>query len=139
MIKNTPDICGNFALDGDSIQWVLDNATITITEDEETSLNQKSEWFETEIKENCDGDKAFYATNFFMSNDIYDEVLKLGKKGNVTVYRKNSYNAIYSGSEENCPSKFRPDDKKLFFIKAAPDPFDKLETGKTPCEQKESI
>lgn len=139
MIKNTPDICGNFALDGDSIQWVLDNATITITEDEETSLNQKSEWFETEIKENCDGDKAFYTTNFFMSNDIYDEVLKLGKKGNVTVYRKNSYNAIYSGSEENCPSKFRPDDKKLFFIKAVPDPFDNLETGKTPCEQKESI
>lgn len=54
--------------------------------------------------------------------DIYDEVCKIGLKGNVLVIRKNLFftSTIYMGKEELCPysSKKRWSWGRIYYLKA---------------------
>ncbi|HIU01012.1 MAG TPA: hypothetical protein IAB64_03445 [Candidatus Coproplasma excrementavium] len=117
MIKNTPDLCGNFSAEGDRIKWNIDKATITIIEDEETTYKRSSEYFTIEIAGN-DEDSTFQTSDVPTRFDVYDKILSLGKRGNITIYRKSSGKTLYSGPKEKCPKELLGGNKKLFIIEA---------------------
>lgn len=121
MIKSTPDLCGNFSAEGDRIKWNMDKARITIIEDEKTTYKRNSEYFTIEIAIN-DDDSTFQTSEVPTRFDVYDRILSLGKRGNITIYRKSSGKTLYSGSKKKCPKELLYGNKKLFIIEADSDP-----------------
>ena len=110
MMQKTPDLCGEYALteDGESIRWrVREDIQITLGVDPhdccmsvERLLLGKSE----------SGITHWHPTPF----EMYDEVCKIGRRGNVLVLRRRAGSSavLYSGRKEDCP--YKPDQKVLF-------------------------
>lgn len=121
MIKSTPDLCGNFSAEGDRIKWNMNKATITIIEAKKTTYKRSSEYFTIEIAIN-DEDSTFQTSDVLTRFDVYDRILSLGKRGNITIYRKSSGKTLYSGSKKKCPKELLCGNKKLFIIEADSDP-----------------
>ena len=110
MMLQTPDLCGNFKLNdnGDLIEWDLfENIRVTIGANQGECYIGFSKFhfgkFEGEITH-------WHPEDY----EIYDEVCKLGKPGNVTVLRSSFKSGafLYSGAKSNC--RYSPDKKVLF-------------------------
>jgi len=117
MMKQTPDLCGDYYVDGDiNIIWNLyDSIQIDIGIDSREcylGVNKKS------FGKIGSGITHWHPTNF----EIYDEVCKIGKRGNVLVIRafKSSESVLYMGEKENCP--YNKESKqligKLYYLEA---------------------
>ena len=114
MMCATPDLCGEFDLteDGESIRWrVREDIQITLGYgyiSAERLLLGKIE----------SGITHWHPTPF----EMYDEVCKIGRRGNVLVLRRRvgSGAVLYSGRKEDCP--YQPDKKvllgKYYYIEA---------------------
>ena len=106
MMQKTPDLCGEYALteDGESIRWrVREDIQITLGYgyiSAERLLLGKIE----------SGITHWHPTPF----EMYDEVCKIGRRGNVLVLRRRAGSSavLYSGRKEDCP--YKPDQKVLF-------------------------
>ena len=96
---NTPDLCGTFELEGETILWNLfEGYNIQI------SVDPRDNYFNIEKK--SIGNLADQITHWHPEADeIYEEVCNIGLKGNVLVIRKNLFctSVLYMGKEENCP------------------------------------
>lgn len=110
MMLQTPDLCGKFELSDDKkeIRWnIHENITIVIDAEPQDcylcvfkSLSGKAE------KEIIHWHPSI--------SEIYDDVLKIGKRGNVLVIRSRVFGdaVLYYGSKNNCP--YSRDKKYLF-------------------------
>lgn len=99
MMRLTKGLCGKFDLISDSaISWDLfEGYDILISaEGESYRVEISSGFFNYHMHENCD--------------EIYQRILDMGRKGNVTVFRSGAM--LYSGRIEDCPY---PADKKYAF------------------------
>ena len=112
MMLQTPNLCGHFELssDGEYILWDLyENIRINIgvtPEDCYLGISKMhSSKFERELTH-------FHPTAF----EIYNEVSKLGKQGNVMIVRTyaSGGGVLYMGNKENCPY---PQGKRYLFGK----------------------
>lgn len=110
MMLQTPDLCGNFELinNGEKIQWELyDNIIIEIGVDPQDCYLGINKILFGKIES---GITHWHPTIF----EIYDEVCKIGKCGNILVIRSSwgSSAVLYSGSKDDCP--YSPNQKRLF-------------------------
>ena len=110
MMLQTPDLCGTFELAGDegNIIWDLhENIRIEIGVDPRDCYFGVSEMLFGEVES---GITHWHPTVF----EIYDEVCRVGKRGNVMVLRSTASGGtlMYSGSKADCP--YSPDKKYLF-------------------------
>ena len=106
MMQKTPDLCGEYALteDGESIRWrVREDIQITLGYGYISAERLLLGKIESEITH-------WHPTAF----EMYDEVCKIGKRGNVLVLRARAGSGavLYSGSRDECP--YKPDQKVLF-------------------------
>ena len=114
MMQKTPDLCGEYALteDGESIRWrVREDIQITLGYGYISAERLLLGRIESEITH-------WHPTAF----EMYDEVCKIGKRGNVLVLRARAGSGavLYSGRKEDCP--YKPDKKilggKYYYIEA---------------------
>ena len=110
MMLQTPDLCGTFELAGDegNIIWDLhENIRIELGVDPRDCYFGVSEMLFGEAES---GITHWHPTVF----EIYDEVCRVGKRGNVMVLRSTASGGtlMYSGSKADCP--YSPDKKYLF-------------------------
>lgn len=112
MMLETPDLCGRFELDksAESITWNLsENIVIEIGVDTPECY--------IGINKSHGGKVGGEITHLHPSVfDIYDEICKIGKRGNVTVLRASPVGSalLYAGREDVCPY---PREKKLLLGK----------------------
>jgi len=112
----TPELCGKFELVDKTIFWDLfDGYNIQISIEPPAthfSIEKKLFWKITDTVTHWHPEQE----------DIYDEVCKIGLKGNVLVIRKNILftSTIYMGKEELCPysSKKKWSWGKVYYLKA---------------------
>ncbi len=109
MMHQTPDLCGKFELSDDekNIVWMLyENIKIEIAVDSQDCYFGISEQL---LGKNEIPITHWHPTMF----EIYNEVYKVGKRGNVLVLRSigDSGAFLYSGSKKDCP--YSPDKKHL--------------------------
>lgn len=106
MMLDTPDLCGNFELteNKDGIRW-------RIREDIQISLGYGYIGVEKLLFGKVESEITHRHP---AQHEIYDEVCKIGKRGNVLVLRARagSGTVLYSGSKDECP--YKPDKKILF-------------------------
>ena len=101
MMLQTPDLCGDFVLDGKgNIQWDLyENITVTIT------LYEREGYISLDSKSMRKGGITHWHPSTY---EIYKDVCNLGKRGNVLVIGKGIFGGtavMYSGAKETCPYK----------------------------------
>lgn len=112
MMLETPDLCGRFELDksAGSITWNLsENIVIEIGIDTPECY--------IGINKSHDGKVGGEITHLHPSVfEIYDEICKIGKRGNVTVLRASPVGSalLYAGRKDVCPY---PREKKLLLGK----------------------
>ena len=118
MMCATPDLCGEFALteDGEGIRWrIRENIQITLGVDPHDCYIGVEKLFLGKIES---GITHWHPTEY----EIYDEVCKIGKRGNVLVLRTRAGSGavLYSGGRDECP--YKPDQKvflgKYYYIEA---------------------
>ena len=103
MMCATPDLCGEFELteDGQGIRWrVREDIRITLGVDLRDGYIGVDKLLFGKIES---GITHWHPTEY----EIYDEVCKIGKRGNVLVLRTGmgSGAVLYSGRKEDCPYK----------------------------------
>ena len=90
-----PDLYGSLRLTGDCIEWqVHSDLLLSIA---------------------IDGDEGYIDVNRGLfhwhpsTEDVWDELLRIGKRGNVLIIRKTPLHTelYYSGPKENCPAPKR--------------------------------
>ena len=118
MMCATPDLCGEFDLteDGEGIRWrVREDIQITLGVDPHDCYIGVEKLFLGKIES---GITHWHPTEY----EIYDEVCKIGKRGNVLVLRARAGSGavLYSGRKEDCP--YKPNKKvllgKYYYIEA---------------------
>ena len=118
MMLQTPDLCGSFALadNDEGIVWQLyENVGIQIGVDPRDCYFGINKMRYGKIEGNI---THWHPTTV----EIYDEVCKIGKRGNVLVIRSfwGGETVLYLGNGEDCP--YRPDQKhrfcKLYYLEA---------------------
>lgn len=118
MMLQTPDLCGKFELSDDekTVKWNLyENAKI------ELGVDPRDCYFGIE-KLRCGKANGSITHWHPTSIEIYDEVCKIGKRGNVLVIGSFGGGAgvLYMGNKEDCP--YSPDQKyrfrKLYYLEA---------------------
>ena len=110
MMCATPDLCGEFELteDGQGIRWrIREDIQITLGVDLRDCYIGVDKLLFGKIES---GITHWHPTEY----EIYDEVCKIGKRGNVLVLRARAGSGavLYSGRKEDCP--YKPDQKDLF-------------------------
>ena len=110
MMQKTPDLCGEFELteDGEGIRWrIREDIQITLGVDPHDCYIGVDKLLFGKIES---GITHWHPTAF----EMYDEVCKIGKRGNVLVLRATAMSGavLYSGKKEDCP--YKPDKKVLF-------------------------
>ena len=118
MMRDTPDLCGEFDLteDGEGIRWrIREDIQITLGDDPHDCYIGVDKLLFGKIES---GITHWHPTEY----EIYDEVCKIGKRGNVLVLRTRAGSGavLYSGSRDECP--YKPDQKvflgKYYYIEA---------------------
>ena len=118
MMCATPDLCGEFDLteDGEGIRWrIREDIQITLGVDLQDCYIGVDKLLLGKIES---GITHWHPTEY----EIYDEVCKIGKRGNVLVLRQGAGSGavLYSGSRDECP--YKPDQKvflgKYYYIEA---------------------
>ena len=118
MMQKTTDLCGEYALteDGELICWrVREDIQITLGVDPHDCYMSVERLLFGKIES---GITHWHPTEY----EIYDEVCKIGKRGNVLVLRARAGNGavLYSGRKEDCP--YKPNKKvllgKYYYIEA---------------------
>ena len=118
MMRDTPDLCGEFDLteDGQGIRWrIREDIQITLGVDPHDCYIGVEKLLLGKIES---GITHWHPTEY----EIYDEVCKIGKRGNVLVLRARAGSGavLYSGSRDECP--YKPDQKvflgKYYYIEA---------------------
>ena len=118
MMCATPDLCGAFELteDGQGIRWrIREDIQITLGVDPHDCYIGVEKLLFGKIES---GITHWHPTEY----EIYDEVCKIGKRGNVLVLRARAGSGavLYSGSRDECP--YKPDQKvflgKYYYIEA---------------------
>ena len=118
MMCATPDLCGEFDLteDGEGIRWrIREDIQITLGVDPHDCYIGVEKLLLGKIES---GITHWHPTEY----EIYDEVCKIGKRGNVLVLRQGAGSGavLYSGSCDECP--YKPDQKvflgKYYYIEA---------------------
>jgi hypothetical protein len=118
MMCATPDLCGEFDLteDGEGIRWrIREDIQITLGVDLRDCYIGVEKLLLGKIES---GITHWHPTEY----EIYDEVCKIGKRGNVLVLRQGAGSGavLYSGSRDECP--YKPDQKvflgKYYYIEA---------------------
>ena len=118
MMCATPDLCGEFELteDGAGIRWrIREDIQIALGVDPHDCYIGVEKLFLGKIES---GITHWHPTEY----EIYDEVCKIGKRGNVLVLRARAGNGavLYSGGRDECP--YKPDQKvflgKYYYIEA---------------------
>ena len=110
MMCATPDLCGEFELteDGQGIRWrIREDIQITLGVDLRDCYIGVEKLLLGKIES---GITHWHPTEY----EIYDEVCKIGKRGNVLVLRAGAGSGavLYSGSRDECP--YKPDQKVFF-------------------------
>ena len=110
MMQKTTDLCGEYALteDAESIRW-------RVREDIQIILEVDPHDCYMSVERLLFGKIESGITHWHPSaHEIYDEVCKIGRRGNVLVLRARAGSGavLYSGRKEDCP--YRPDQKVLF-------------------------
>ena len=110
MMQKTTDLCGEYALteDGELICWrVREDIQITLGVDPHDCYMSVERLLFGKIES---GITHWHPTEY----EIYDEVCKIGKRGNVLVLRARAGSGavLYSGSRDECP--YKPDQKVFF-------------------------
>ncbi len=110
MMRKTPDLCGAFELteDQQGIRWrVREDIQITLGVDPRDCYVGVEKLLFGKIES---GITHWHPTEY----EIYDEVCKIGKRGNVLVLRQRAGSGavLYSGSKAECP--YQPNKKILF-------------------------
>ena len=110
MMCATPDLCGEFELteDGQGIRWrIREDIQITLGVDPHDCYIGVEKLLLGKIES---GITHWHPTEY----EIYDEVCKIGKRGNVLVLRAGAGSGavLYSGSRDECP--YKPDQKVFF-------------------------
>ena len=104
----TPDLCGDFKLvQNNKIEWHLyENYKIELGVDPRECYLGIAKLLFGKIESSI---THWHPTNF----EIYNEVCRIGKRGNVLVLRSSWFGTtvLYSGSKEDCP--YSPDQKHL--------------------------
>ena len=118
MMCATPDLCGEFELteDGEGIRWrIREDIQITLEVDPHDCYIGVEKLLLGKIES---GITHWHPTEY----EIYDEVCKIGKRGNVLVLRQGAVSGavLYSGGRDECP--YKPDQKvflgKYYYIEA---------------------
>ena len=114
MMQKTPDLCGEYALteDGEFICWrIREDIQITLGVDPHDCYMSVERLLFGKIESGITHWHPF-------AHEIYDEVCKIGQRGNVLVLRARAGSGavLYSGRKEDCP--YKPDQKILFYIEA---------------------
>ena len=118
MMCATPDLCGEFDLTEDmqGIRWrIREDIQITLGVDPHDCYIGVDKLLFGKIES---GITHWHPTEY----EIYDEVCKIGKRGNVLVLRQGAGSGavLYSGSRDECP--YKPDQKvflgKYYYIEA---------------------
>ena len=118
MMCATPDLCGEFDLteDGEGVRWrIREDIQITLGVDPHDCYIGVEKLLLGKIES---GITHWHPTEY----EIYDEVCKIGKRGNVLVLRQGAGSGavLYSGSRDECP--YKPDQKvflgKYYYIEA---------------------
>lgn len=112
MMLQTPDLCGRFELlsdDGNIIWDLYDNIRIEIGVDHNDCYLGVSKMLFGKVES---GLTHWHPTSF----EIYKEICKIGKRGNVMIVRTfaSGGGVLYIGSKEECPYK---ESKRHFFGK----------------------
>ena len=107
MMCATPDLCGEFELteDGQGIRWrIREDIQITLGVDLRDCYIGVEKLLLGKIES---GITHWHPTEY----EIYDEVCKIGKRGNVLVLRQGAGSGavLYSGGRDECP--YKPDQK----------------------------
>ena len=110
MMQKTPDLCGEYELteNRDGICW-------RIREDIQITLGVDPRDGYIGVDRLLNGKLPIGITHWHPTvYEIYDEVCKIGKRGNVLVLRATAMSGavLYSGSKDECP--YQPDKKYLF-------------------------
>lgn len=110
MMRETPDLCGEFELteDQQGIRWrIREDIQIILGVDPRDCYMGMDKLLFGKIES---GITHWHPTEY----EIYDEVCKIGKRGNVLVLRATATSGavLYSGSKDGCP--YKPDKKVLF-------------------------
>ena len=110
MMRQNPDLCGEFDLteDGEGIRWrIREDIQITLGVDLRDCYIGVDKLLFGKIES---GITHWHPTEY----EIYDEVCKIGKRGNVLVLRARAGSGavLYSGSRDECP--YKPDQKVFF-------------------------
>ena len=118
MMRATPDLCGEFDLTEDmqGIRWrIREDIQITLGVDPHDCYIDVEKLLLGKIES---GITHWHPTEY----EIYDEVCKIGKRGNVLVLRARAGSGavLYSGRKEDCP--YKPNKKvllgKYYYIEA---------------------
>lgn len=115
-MRNTPNLCGQFNLVGDTILWNLfDGYIIRI------ALDPRDNYFS--IEKRMLGKLTCEITHWHPALDeVFEEICNIGLKGNVLVIRKSWLwtSVLYMGMEEQCPysSKKKWSWGKILYLKA---------------------
>lgn len=109
MMKQTPDLCGDYriAYNGNIVWDLYESIQIEIDVDPRDCYLSVNKRVFGKIES---GITHWHPTIF----EIYDEVCKIGKRGNVLVIRTllSGASVLYMGDQENCP--YKKNTKKLF-------------------------
>ena len=110
MMQKTTDLCGEYVLteDGEFICWrVREDIQITLGVDPHDCYMSVERLLFGKIESGI-------THRHPSAHEIYDEVCKIGKRGNVLVLRARAGSGavLYSGRKEDCP--YKPDKKILF-------------------------
>ena len=110
MMQKTTDLCGEYALtdDGGLICWrVREDIQITLGVDPHDCYMSVERLLFGKIESGITHWHPY-------AHEIYDEVCKIGRRGNVLVLRARAGSGavLYSGRKEDCP--YKPDKKILF-------------------------
>lgn len=117
MMRMTPKLCGQYKItEKGNIEWDLyENVRIDI------SVNPDDCYLgviKIALGKTSDGITHWHPSNY----EIYNEICKIGRQGNVLVIRSNYHSSkvLYMGDEANCP--YKPDEKtmsgKMYYLKA---------------------
>ena len=110
MMQKTTDLCGEYALteDGEFICWrVREDIQITLGVDPNDCYIGVEKLLLGKIESGITHRHPY-------AHEIYDEVCKIGRRGNVLVLRARAGSGavLYSGSRDECP--YKPDKRVLF-------------------------
>ena len=118
MMQKTPDLCGEYELteNRDGIRW-------RVREDIQITLGVDPRDCYIGVDRLLNGKLPIGITHWHPTvYEIYDEVCKIGKRGNVLVLRATAMSGavLYSGSKADCP--YKPDKKyllaKYYYVEA---------------------